>query len=94
MTMCLQNRYDLNISKNLFSNKNWSMFNPQLTHLKDIFQKNGYLKKFVGRWFNSCLNKIHILKEIDPTVEKKLLRLVFACVETISFQTRTKFQSP
>ena len=38
------------------------------------------------------LNRIHILKEKVPTVEKKPLRLVLPYLGTISLQTRTKLQ--
>ena len=38
------------------------------------------------------LNRIHIIKEKVPTVEKKPLRLVLPYFVTISLQTRTKLQ--
>ena len=52
----------------------FSMFHQQLILLREIFQKNGYPENFIDRCFKSFLNKIHILKEKVPTVEKKPLQ--------------------
>ena len=71
---------------------NWSMFHQQLTLLREIFQGNGYPENFIDRCFKLFLNRIHILKEKVPTVEKKPLRLVLPYSGTISLQTRTKLQ--
>ena len=60
--------------------------------LREIFQKNGYLEKFIDRCFKLFLDRIHILKEKVPTVEKKPLRLVLPYLGNISLQTRTKLQ--
>ena len=65
------------------------MFHQELRLLTEIFQKNGYPDNFIGRSFKLFLNRIHILKEKVPTVEKKPLRLVLPYLGTISFQTRT-----
>ena len=45
------------------------MFHQQLILLREIFQKNGYPENFIDGYFN----RIYILKEKVPTVEKKLL---------------------
>ena len=68
------------------------MFHPQLILLREIFQKNGYPENFIDRCFKLLLNRIYILKEKVPTVEKKPLRLVLPHLGTISLQTRTKLQ--
>ena len=68
------------------------MFHQQLILLRKIFQKNGYPENFTDRCFQLLLNRIHILKEKVPTVEKKPLRLVLPYLGTISLQTRTKLQ--
>ena len=70
----------------------WSMFHQQLILLREIFQKNSYPENFIDRCFKLFLNRIHILKEKVPTVEKKRLRLVLPYWGTISLQTRTKLQ--
>ena len=67
----------------------WSMFHQQLILLREIFQKNSYPENFIDRCFKLFLNRIHILKEKVPTVEKKPLRLVLPYLGTISLQTRT-----
>ena len=64
------------------------MFHQQLILLREIFQKNGYPENFIDGYFN----RIYILKEKVPTVEKKLLWLVLPYLATISLQTRTKLQ--
>ena len=46
------------------------------TFKRDI-QINGYPENFTDRCFKLFLNRIHILKENVPAVEKKPLRLVF-----------------
>ena len=68
------------------------MFHQQLILLREIFQKNGYPENFTDRCFQLLLNRIHILKEKVPAVEKKPLRLVLPYLGTISLQTRTKLQ--
>ena len=68
------------------------MFHQQLILLREIFQKNGYPENVIDTCFKLFLNRIHILKEKIPTVEKKPLRLVLPYLETISLQTRTKLQ--
>ena len=50
----------------------WSMLHQQLMLLRDIFQKNSYPDNFIDRCFKLFLNRIHILKEQVPTVEKNL----------------------
>ena len=60
--------------------------------LREIFQKNGYLENFIDRCFKLPRNRINILKEKVPTVEKKPLGLVFPYLGTISQQTRTTLQ--
>ena len=47
---------------------------------------------FIDRCFPLFLNRIHVLKEKVPAVEKKSLRLAFPYLGTISMQTRTKLQ--
>ena len=51
------------------------MFHRQLTLLREIFQKNGFLEKFIDRCVKLLLNRIHILKEKAHAVEKKPLQL-------------------
>ena len=62
----------------------WSMFHQQLILLREIFQKNGYPENFIDRCFKLFLNRIYILKENVPAVEKKPLRLVLPYLRTIS----------
>ena len=66
------------------------MFHQQLILLREIFQKNGYPENFIDRCFKLFLNRIHILKEKVPTVEKKPLQLVLPYLGTISPQIRAK----
>ena len=54
----------------------WSMFHQQLILLRGIFKKNGYPENFIDRCFKLFLDRIQILKEKVPTVEKTPLRLV------------------
>ena len=68
------------------------MFHSQLRLLREIFQKNGYPENFICRYFKLFLNRILILKEKVPTVEKKPLRLVLPYLGNMSLQTRTKLQ--
>ena len=68
------------------------MFHQQLILLREMFQKNGYIEHFIDRCFELFLNRIHILKENVPTVDKKPLPLVFSYLGTISLQTRAKLQ--
>ena len=63
------------------------MFHQQLILLRDIETFK------IDRCFKLFLNRIHILKEKVPTVEKKPLRLVLLYLRTISLQTRTKLQN-
>ena len=70
----------------------WSMFHQQLILLRVIFQKNGYLKNFIGKCFKLFLNRIHVLKDKVTAVEKKPLRLVLPYLGAISLKTRTKLQ--
>ena len=67
----------------------WSMFHQQLIFLREIFKKNGYPENFIDRCFKLLLDRIYILKEKVPTVEKKPLRLVLRYLGNISLQTRT-----
>ena len=53
----------------------WSMSHQQLILLREIFHKNGYPENFIDS-FKLFLNRIHILKEKVPTVEKNPQRLV------------------
>ena len=50
-----------------------SIFHPQSTLSTEIFQENGYPENFIDTCFQLFLNRIHILKEKIPTVEKKPL---------------------
>ena len=68
------------------------MFHQQVILLREIFKKNGYPENFIDRCFKLFLDRIHILKEKVPTVEKKPLRLVLPYLGNISLQTRTKLQ--
>ena len=70
----------------------WSMFHQQLILLRETFQRNGYPGNLVDRCFDLLWNKIHILKEKVPTVEKKPLQFVLPYLRTISLQTWTKSQ--
>ena len=69
------------------------MFHQQLIILRKIFQKNDYLENYLDRCFKLFLNKIHILKEKVPTIEKKPLWSVLPYLGTISLQTTTKLQN-
>ena len=44
------------------------MFHSQVTHLGDIFQKNGYPGNFIHSCFKLLLSRTHIFKEKVPTV--------------------------
>ena len=44
--------------------------------LREVFQKNGFPENFNGRCFKFFLNRIHMLKEKVPTVQKKPLQFV------------------
>ena len=70
----------------------WTKFHAELTFLKKIFRKNGYLENFIDKCFKTFLDNIHLVKEKVPTVERKRLLLVLAYLGVISLQTRTKLQ--
>ena len=71
---------------------NWTQFHTELTILKGIYRKNGYLENFIDKCFKKFLNNVHLVKENVPTVEKKRLLLVLPYLGMISWQTRTKLQ--
>ena len=71
----------------------WSIFHQQLILSREIFLKNGYQENFIDKSFKFFFNRIHILKEKVPTVDKKPLRLILRYLGTISLQTRTKLQN-
>ena len=54
--------------------------------------ENGSPENSIDKCFKLFLKRTHILKEMVPTVEKRLLRLVVPYLGTISRQTRTKLQ--
>ena len=58
----------------------------------DTFEKNECPENFLDRCFKFFLDRIHILKEKVPAVEKKPLGLVLPRLGNISMQTRTKLQ--
>ena len=62
----------------------WSMFHQQLILLREIFQKNVYPENLIGRCFKLFFNRILILKEKVPLLEKKPLLLVLLYLGTIS----------
>ena len=64
-----------------------SMFHQQSILLREIFKKNGYPENFIDRCFKLFLDRIHILEEKVPTVEKKPLRLVLPYLGNILLQT-------
>ena len=68
------------------------MFHQLLILLREISQKNGYPENLIDRCFTLLLNRIHILKDKVPTVEKKPLQLALPYLGTISLQTRTELQ--
>ena len=39
------------------------MFLSQLTFVRNLFRKNGYLENFIDRCLNFFLNRVHALKE-------------------------------
>ena len=53
----------------------------------------GYPVIFFDRYFKLALNRIHILKEKAPTVEKKCFRYRFTYLGTRSLQTRNDLQT-
>ena len=67
------------------------MFLLQLTLLRDISEK-WLSRNLHDRCFKLFLNRIHILKQKVPAVEKKHLWLVLSSLGTKSLQTRTKLQ--
>ena len=54
---------------------NWTQFHTELTFLKEIFRKNGYLENFIDKCFKKFLNNVHLVKENVPTVEKFFLNI-------------------
>ena len=54
----------------------WSIFHQQLILLREAFRKNSYPENLFDRSFKLLLNRIHILKEKFPKVEKKPRQLV------------------
>ena len=93
----LHDTYKIGIIYNLVNRcfwicSSWSIFHIQLILLREIFQKNGFSENFIDRCFKLFLNRIHILKEKVPTVEKNLLQLVLLYLGAISVQTGTKLR--
>ena len=66
----------------------------QLILLREIFQKNGYPENFVDRYFKLFFNRIDILKENVPTVEKKPLRLVLSYQGLYHYELGLNCKSP
>ena len=48
----------------------WKKFRRELVTLKEIFQRNGYLKSFIDICFNKFLDRLHIVKATLAAVEK------------------------
>ena len=71
---------------------NWTQFHTELIFLKGIFQKNGYPKNFIDKYFKKFLNDVDLGKENVPTVQKMSLLLVLPYLGIISLQARTKLQ--
>ena len=70
----------------------WTKFHEELETLKEIFQRNGYLKLFIDKCFKKFLDRLHIIKPTWAGVEKKALHLVLPYLEPISLQVRTKIR--
>ena len=68
----------------------WKKFHAELTFLKKIFCKNGYLNNIIDKCSKKCLDNIHLVKEKAPTVERRRLRLFLTYLGVISLQTRTE----
>ena len=51
---------------------NWTQFHTELIFLKGIFQKNGYPKNFIDKFFKKFLNNVNLVKENVPTVKKSV----------------------
>ena len=61
--------------------------------LKEIFQRNGYLKSFIEKYFKNFLDRLHIIKPTSAKVEKKAFHLVLPHLEPISLYVRTKIRN-
>ena len=66
---------------------NWVQFHTELSFLKWIFRKNGYLENFIIKCFKRFLNNIHLVKKNVLTVEKKCLLLVLPYLGIIPLET-------
>ena len=51
---------------------NWTQFHTELIFLKGIFQKNGYPKNFIDKFFKKFLNNVNLVKKNVPTVKKSV----------------------
>ena len=49
---------------------NWTQFHTEWFSLKGKFQKNGYPENFMDKYFEKFLNKVYLVEENVPTVEK------------------------
>ena len=68
----------------------WNKLHIGFVCLKEISLKNDHLEHFINNCFKRFLNKIHVVKETDLTVEKNSIVLVLPYLGSISLQTRTK----
>ena len=58
--------------------------------LKEIFQRNGYPKSFIDKWFKKFLDRLHIIKPTSRTVEKKVLLLVLPYLGRFRYKSEPK----
>ena len=61
--------------------------------LKQLSQRNDYLTSFIDKCHKKFLDRLHMIKLILATVEKKLLRLVLPSLGSISLQVRTEIRN-
>ena len=70
----------------------WTKLHTELVYLKQIFLKNGSPEKIANKCFKSFINNIHVVKEINLTVEKKSFVLVLPYLGSASLKSRTKLK--
>ena len=54
----------------------WKKFLRELVTLKEIFQRNGYLKSFIDKCFNKFLDRLHIGKTYFSSSGKEAFALI------------------
>ena len=68
----------------------WTKLHTELVCLKRVCLKNDYPENISNKCFKESMDNIHVVKETNPTAEKKPLALGLPYVGSISLKTKFK----